>query len=161
MPPWLPALVDTNGAWEETVERLYAVFHHDIVLARPRFRGQPVWHDRRTIDDPRPEGFWHLITSNDRTTGERLLDPRRAERIGWCGAIIAHSTDPAVTPFDYQEGSARIRTYLWLRELDYVVILERVIRRGRFAASLLLTSYYLDGSSSRRNMERRLAQRVP
>ncbi len=161
MPPWLPGLIDINGQWDETVRRLYAVFDRDIVAGRPRFRGQPVWHDRRLLDDARPEGFWHLITKDDRDTGERLLDPRRAERIGWCGAIIANSADPAITVSDYREGNGRIRTYLWLRDSDYVVILERVVRRGRVVAHLLVTSYYLDGSSGRRSMERRLAQRLP
>ncbi len=161
MPPWLPDLADTNGQWDDVVTRLYEIFRRGFVQARLMLDGVPVWHDRRTIDDPHQEGFWHLITKTGRDTGDRLLDPRRAERIGWCAAAIANAGDPAVTRFNYREGNKKLRTYLWLRDLDYVVILERVERGGRLRAWTLITAYYLEGASGRRGMERRFAQREP
>lgn len=58
------------------------------------------------------EAFWHLITRTDDLTGERLFDPRRAERLIWCATIIRNSMDPAVKQRMYSEGTGKIRRYL-------------------------------------------------
>jgi hypothetical protein len=104
------------------------------------------------------EGFWHLITRDDRVVGERLLDPRRAERLPWCGPTISHPNDVSVRVWDYKEGGGRIRTYLWLEILDYVIILEKRRQRGGEIA-FLITAYHVDGESQRRNLNRKFANR--
>jgi hypothetical protein len=62
--------------------------------------------------------------------------------------------------FDYAEGSGKVRTYLWLYQCDYVVILEKVVRRGKSLAFMLLTAFPLDGASRRRAMQRKYENRV-
>lgn len=86
--------------------------------------------------------------------GGRTFDPRRAERLPWCGLTISNSKDPFVTVWDYMEGGGRIRTYIWLETLDYVVILEK--RRQRIGTiAFLVTAYHvLEERSKTLSLER-------
>lgn len=114
LPRWLPELIDTNGTWDEILERLYAVFKSDFTNGRPKFNGLPIWWDRRRLDgDSHEEGFWHLVTRDDKASGGRLLDPPRAKRFRWCRAAIDHEAEPDVLVFNYEEGNVKVRTYLW------------------------------------------------
>ena len=61
--------------------------------------------------------------------------------------------------FDYEEGNDRIRTYLWVHEADYVVILEKRERSGRINAYSLVTAFVLDGPSRKRDMQRKYDNR--
>ena len=91
-----------------------------------------MWWDRRfKDDDPHEEGFWHLVTRDDKETGERLLETPRAKRLAWCRATIDHCGEAEVLVFDYLEGNGKVRTYLWVKDCDYVVILEKASRRRR------------------------------
>ncbi len=160
-PTWLPELIDTNGSWDEILQRLYAVFTHDFVTGNPRYQGLPVWYDRRKLDgDPHEEGFWHLVTKKDRNSGHRLLDSPRAKRLRWCRATIDNSTPPDVLVFDYEEGKGQLRRYLWIHECDYLVILEKRAKGGKAKAYSLVTAFYLDGSSSKRRIQKKYEQRV-
>jgi hypothetical protein len=162
LPEWLPELIDTNGAWDEILSRLYSVFEEDFKNGKPTFDGLPVWWDRRCrADDLHEEGFWHLITKDDdRKTGDRIPDFPRAQRLKWCRAVIDNCSAPDVIVFDYAERRGRVRTYLWLYQCDYVVILEKVVRRGKPLAFMLLTAFPLDGKSRRRAMQKKYENRV-
>ena len=159
-PKWLPELLDTNGSWHEILDRLYSVFEEDFKNSKPTFDGLPVWWDRRQDGgDPHEEGFWHLITKDDEK-GDRVPDFPRAQRLKWCRAVIDNCSTSDVMAFDYAEGSGKVRTYLWLYQCDYVVILEKVVRRGKALAFMLLTAFPLDGASRRRAMQRKYENRV-
>ena len=81
-PDWLPELIDTDGSWDEILARLYSVFEDDFKNGHPRFAGLPVWWDRRCLEgDPHEEAFWHLVTQDDKTSGDRLPDLARAKRL--------------------------------------------------------------------------------
>jgi hypothetical protein len=119
-----------------------------------------VWWDRRFLNkDSHEEGFWHLTTREDKTTGDRLLDTPRAKRLRWCRATIDNATSPDVLAFDYEEGNGKIRTYLWVHEADYVVILEKRQKNGRAIAYSLVTAFVLDGPSRKRDMQRKYDNR--
>jgi len=136
-PDWLPELIDTNGSWDDILGRLYAVFESDFITGNPRYEGLPVWHDRRKLDgDPHEEGFWHLVTKTDRNTGDRLLDSPRAKRLRWCRATIDQNAPPDVLVFDFEEGNGKVRRYLWVHEYNY-----------------------LDGSSSKRRIQKKYDNR--
>lgn len=159
-PGWLPELIDTNGSWEEILQRLYVVFTADFVTGRPQYDGLPVWHDRRKLEgDPHEEGFWHLVTMTDRGSGDRLLDTPRAKRLSWCRATIDNSKPPDVLVFDYEEGNGKIRRYLWVHECDYLVILEKRKQGGHDRAYMLITAFYLDGPSSKRRIQKKYDDR--
>lgn len=162
LPGWLPDLTDTNGTWDEIRTRLYDVFERDFKKGQPKFKGMPVWWDRRFEgDDPHEEGFWHLVTRDDKQTGQRLLETPRAKRLAWCRATIDHCGEAEVLAFDYLEGDGRVRTYLWVKDADYVVILGKVIRKRKVVAYMLVTAFFLDGPSRRRTMQKKYDNRLP
>jgi hypothetical protein len=154
VPDWLPGLEDTDGDWDEVVQRLYGIFETDFKKGRPTFDGIPIWWEWRCEPgDPYEDGFWHLI-ARDGGQSQRLFDPPRAQRIRWCLAVIQNSGDPAVSRWDFKEGSGRVRTYLWLREHDYVVIMERKTKcrkhtGERFDIYDLITAFHVDGDDER------------
>jgi hypothetical protein len=158
MPVWLPHLVSVNGQWERVVAMLYRIFVHDFIVSSPLYEGRLILWDDRKLDGQYEEGFWHLITREDYTTGNRLFDPPRAERLPWCAPVINNSGDPAVKLWNYREGGGRIRTYLWLEQFDYVIILEiRSQRRGEVA--FLFTAFHVDGASTRKKLQNKYANR--
>lgn len=161
LPGWIPALVDTDGSWDEILDRLYAVFEQDFKVGRPTFKGLPIWWDRRFTDgDSHEDGFWHLITKDDPSSGDRLLDTFRAKRLRWCRAIVDNHTDASVLVWDYLEGSGKVRTYVWVEQSDYLVVLEKQLRKGRGVAYFLVTAFHLDGESRRRATRRKYDNRV-
>lgn len=159
LPDWLPPMLDLHGDWDNMLHELYAVFTHDFKGGPLLLDNEPVWYDRKLVDGFEA-CFWHLITRDNQRAGTRQPDFRRAERLPWCAAILRHVNDPAVTFWRYREGSGVIRTYAWLAEGDYVVVLERKRKRiGQVA--FLITAYHIDGASRRRNLRRRYEQREP
>lgn len=158
-PPWLPKLVNVNGDPLDVLQRLFEIFCADFLTPAPTLNGCQIWWDRRVLDPPYHEGFWHLITREDHSTGDRLLDYRRSERLPWCGPAIQNCEDDCVWVWDYREGNGRLRTYVWLERHDYVVILERQQRRGATVA-FLITAFHIDGNQKRRDLERKHAART-
>ncbi len=159
-PPWLPDKISTDGRWEEIVDELYRIFAGDFKNNTIFYKGYPVWWDRRILEDDKEEGFWHLITKKDTQTGQRLFDPRRAERLRWCRALIENDDNEWIRCWDYQESKGRIRTYLWIEKLDYVVVLEKR-KVGKTEGYFLITAFYVDGESKRRNLRRKYEKRLP
>ena len=140
-PRWLPAAIPFAGDWNAFVTALYAVFTRDFKGTWPRFRACPVWHDRRVLPDGdgKEEGFWHLVTRDQwvfnlqsrRDEKERLPDLDRASRVPWARPIVEHEADGSVLVWEFDEVANRgpvVRTYVWLKDHDYVVILERQTR---------------------------------
>jgi len=158
-PIWLPEMIDVNGEWNETLARLFSIFEQDFITKKCQFENREVWWDRRKLDDNYDEGFWHLISKIDQATNYRLPDFRRAERLLWCGPTITNSSDQAVKYWDYLEGNGRIRTYLWLEHWDYVIVLEKRRQRIREVA-FLITAFYVEGNSTRRNLSKKYNRRI-
>ena len=156
-PQWLPEMVSTNGSWDDVLARFYAIFVRDFKKTQREFQTCPVCWDTRVLEGAYEEGFWHLITRTEAKSQTRLFDPRRAERLPWCGPTISNCQDAAVRIWDYQESHGRLRTYLWLEAWDYVIILEK---RGRPERQLvfLITAFHVDGDSQRRSLRRKYQQ---
>ncbi len=154
-PLWLPGLVSINGDPKEVFQRLYDVFYQDFHVDGCRFCGLSVnWDRRREPGDLYEEGFWHLITKFDSQQAVRLMDPRRAERLPWCRPVILHHADPVVKVWEYKQGKHR-RTYVWLEQEDYVVVLQR-----RRTQVFLVTAFYVEGSQTRRKLQRQFENRL-
>ncbi len=159
-PHWLPSIVTVDGEWNDVLSMLYGIFDRDIKRARRFIQGKPVWWDRRILEGEQyEEGFWHLISKDDQKTKDRLFDPRRAERLPWCGPTISNADDSAVKVWDFKEASGRLRTYVWLEDWDYVLILEKRAQKiGEIA--FLITAFYVDGDSKKRDLRKKLENKV-
>jgi hypothetical protein len=158
-PSWLPKIFSIDGSWEQVLKRLYAVFRTDFIHHKCKFIDMPVWWDRRkTEDSDYEEGFWHLITKIDRK-GERLWDPRRAERLPWCKPTLTHSAESEIKSWDFYESNGKIRTYVWLEQWDYLVIVEKR-RQDIGMVAFLITAYHIDYESKRRSLNAKYGKRV-
>ena len=75
IPDFLPPIVDLQGTWEETLERLYTVFCRDFKKGAVYHRGTRILYDNRILSDGcnKEEGFWHVVSREDRDSGERLF----------------------------------------------------------------------------------------
>jgi hypothetical protein len=154
-PPWLPNIIECSGEWHQTLTQLYDVFTRDFTIARPRFRGMRLWWDRRKDVDGYEEGFWHLISRTDQGSGDRVPDYRRAERLCWCKPLIEHADESEVTTWN-ADHQGRVRSYLWLSEEDYVVVLAH--RTADIV--MLVTAYHVDGEATRRKLRRSYDSRL-
>lgn len=135
-PDFLPPILELSGSWEDILSLLYSVFNRDFKAHQTRHQGIPVYYDRRILPDGygKEEGFWHVVSRLDYTTGDRLIDYRRAERLPWARPLMESPQRPEIKVFDYEQGpkDKGVRTYIWLEnyEYDYVLILQR--RKGIF-----------------------------
>ena len=159
-PSWLPAIVSVDGRWGQVLEMPYRIFDHDFRQTGCAFEGLPVWWDQALRDSPYEEGFWHLITKFDPELQERLLDPRRAERLPWCKPTIANSHQPEIKVWRYEEAGRKSRIYAWIEDWDYVVVLEERTLRGGRQIAFLITAYHVDGESTRRKLRRKHDNRL-
>ncbi len=173
-PTWLPALIPFHGEWASFVQALYAVFSLDFKNSRLRFRGCPIWYDRRVLsDDPYgyEEGFWHLVTRDmwvyDRVRRcndkQRLPEIARAQHLPWGKPIVVNEHDPQVVVWDFDDVTPRgkkvIRTYLWVREFDFAVILEKQTMPRGDTIYMLITTFFVDVVSKRLDLESRYERR--
>lgn len=151
VPAWLPKMLVVFPWTNESYNALYVYFIRDLLSAQIMFNGKPL-RFRRGMEDGKVKPFWH-ITSKNEDNGDRLPDFRRIERMPWIRAIIENVNTPEVQSWQYEEQS-EIRTYLWLREHDYVVILSDAPH-----SVFLVTAFYVEGNY-RRSLERKYAARL-
>jgi len=154
-PAWLPALLDTDGVWEEVISRLYRVFEKDFILDQCHFNDRLIIWDQRKLVGKYDEGFWHLITKLDNSIGDRFLDTPRARRLPWCKPTIENSTDNFIKVWEFLESSGRVKTYIWLENFDYLVIVQE--RRNVF---FLVTAFHVDGDASRNRLKSKYDRRL-
>ncbi len=156
-PAWLPEPMSVDGEFDEVIENIHSRFNQDFRTARPKFGEVPVWWNQRPDpEDPRgyEAEFWNLIQGHD----EGPFHAGRASKLCWCAAVIQNADDPAVTVFDYEE-KRQVRTYLWLRDFDYVVVLRRLEKR--FGPVMwLVTAYTVDGKSTRNKLRKKYENRL-
>lgn len=157
IPGWLPDRLHYSGDWEGLLENAYAIFERDLKQPpRPTVDGYAVLHDSRFLDSDKEEGFWHVTSSYDHDTGKRLPDVDRLCHVPWIRAIIENVGAPEVCKFDYVEKGDKTRTYLWLKELDYVVILEKKRR-----VAFLVTAFVIKFEGKRRELQKKLEKASP
>lgn len=165
---WLPALLSISPWGIKTYQFLYDVFCKEIRDAGLKIDGQFVVIPKETDADGVEELFWHLTTRKPQTVprrlkpylkieeGERLPDLRRCERLSWINPVTAKAfTVPEILAWDYEEGDGRIKTYLWLKKHDFVVIFKK-LKSGR---RLLITSFYVDRKYTRNNFQKKYDNR--
>lgn len=156
-PLLLPDILDLAGEWPATLEKLYNVFRESFKDNITYYKGMRVVYDNRVLEGDKEEGFWHLITEVN--SGDRIPDYNRAEKLPWIKPIIENSTDSQVKEWDYLEGSGHIRTYLWLENSEYAIILEKGTKRKRKGMVYLITAFPV-GESKTRDLTRKYQNKV-
>jgi len=149
-------MVNTDGIWDKFVSRLYQIFKKDFIRQKCYYNSQLViWDNRKLSGEKYEEGFWHLITREERSTGNRLFDPPRAQRLPWCKPTIENGNDPVVKVWEYLESNKRVNTYIWLEAENYLVIIQK-----RKSVMFLVSAFVIDGEASKRNLKGKYQKRV-
>ena len=172
-PDWLPDPILFEGDWDSFVRVLYVIFESDFKHGHPWYQNCPIWHDRRVEHGDRygyEEGFWHLVTRDEwvwnpatrRKEKNRLPELKRAARLPWAKPTIDNDFMPEVLTWNFEQDTRRgmvIRSYIWLKEHDFVVILERQAKR-RGDIFMLITSFHVDHGGKRIDLESRYERRI-
>jgi hypothetical protein len=150
VPDWLPEALrysDFKGDWDRFLARVYEIFEHAFKKNRPRYEGFPIDYDSR-IEEGKEVAFWHVTSSIDSVTKERVPDLRRCERIPWPRPMIEHSPDEHLSVWKNKRG-AKTRILLWLEKLDYLVVLQQGPN-----TVILVTAYCTDRDHTRRKLRK-------
>lgn len=148
---WLPGIIereadDANG-WRMFEEEVYSQFEWDFVKSKPTLEGKPVYIELEKIDG-KEKSFWHVVTRDFLQNGDRVLEPIRAERIGWIRAMIESRNHPQIRTWDRVKNE-KLRRYIWLFEFDHLVVLGE----GR-TAWWLVTAFWVEFEHERRKLEK-------
>ena len=156
-PIWLNEMVVVDPWTQNTFDELYAIFRRDLVLApAPRLNGQRIWI-ANDLRDGKEECFWHITHKEDEGTGIRMPNPRRCERLPWVRCMIDHAVEPEILIWDYEEPDHAVKTHIWLRDHDFLVVLKK-LRRPSYR---LVTAFYIEHPESyRRSLESKYRRRI-
>ena len=153
-PKWLPAplcYADYDGDWNRFLAVVYSVFYRDFRQSKPLYEGHPLVYDG-TFEAGKERIFWHLTSSCDRQSHERLPDLRRCECIPWPRPTVENSNDSYVSVWRNKRGR-ETRVMLWLEAFDYLVVLAE--KRNVF---LLITGYCTDREHTREKLRKERKQ---
>ncbi len=137
---------------------LQTAFNADFVVQTPQFMGLKVAHvTQLNITHGICETLWHIVSKEvlvfnplkRRKELQRQFDLKRAKKIPWCKPSIEQAADPAVMQWDKRESTGKIRSYVWLKHWDYVVILERKTAASKQQYAMLITAFYVDNAHKR------------
>jgi hypothetical protein len=138
---------------------LYAVFVKDFKGAPAHHCGTRVHYNDRILPDGqgKEEGFWHVITKDEGVGGNRIPDYQRAKRLPWARPVMESGERAEIKVFDYDHGTKDkgVRRYIWLFDLDYVLVLWR--RKARY---FWLTAYHVDSTRRREDLNSRFLNKL-
>lgn len=154
-PNWLPNLFPVSPWTQYTYDDLYALFRKDFVASQPVYLGHTVWFFPE-MEDGKEKIFWHLTTREDTETGKRLPDLRRSERLPWARPMLENPQDPGILAWDHKEGDGTIKTYVWLKNYSFVVIMKKYPDGKR----RLVTSFWVDYPHTGRNLMKKYDRRL-
>jgi hypothetical protein len=174
-PEWLPDMAVVSpwchGGSNDTYEILYQIFCRDIKNRRLKYDGFNVWIFNE-IEDGKEKIFWHLTSREqkaqkvprrkkrffdaDTIPGQRLPDLRRSERLPWVKTLIENSAKSEILDWDYEEGDGSIKTYIWLKDWDFAVIMKKYPDNSR----RLITSFYVDLEYKKNDFESKYSRRM-
>ena len=154
-PDWLPDLYPASRWTHDTYDALYQLFQRDFIDSQPVYYGHVVWFFPE-LDDGKEVIFWHLTSRKDKETGRRLPDPRRCECLPWVRPMLDQPNRPEVLSWDHEEGDGTVKTYVWLENHDFLVILKKYPDGGR----RLITSYWVEYSNEKRKLRNKYERRL-
>jgi hypothetical protein len=157
---WLPATLDFDqqSNWIEVIEAAYKVFRKDFFEDTVcHFRSCPICMNEMK-ERGKEKSFWHLVQKTEigKPYSRRgIPDLQRAVRLPWVRPIIVNSDEPEITQWDFYEGSGVVRTYLWLKDWDFVVIIEKLEDKY-----MLITAFHIDFSREKNQLQQKYTKRI-
>lgn len=170
---WLPEMFCIDPWTQNTYNMLYRIFCRDIRDHDLRYMRNEVWIFPE-MEDGKEKIFWHLTTRFVKArkiprrkkkffpAGQtyieegRFPDLRRCERLPWVRALIENAKKLEVLSWDYEEGDLTIKTYVWLKDLNFIVIMKKYPDNRR----RLITSFYVDQAYKQIDFERKYTNRI-
>ena len=70
--------------------------------------------------------------------------------------MLDHYSAPEILAWDYQEGDGMVKTYVWLKSHDYVIILKRMNDLSR----RLVTGFWIEYENTRAKMRKKFHGRL-
>jgi hypothetical protein len=70
--------------------------------------------------------------------------------------LVENAKELEVLAWDYEEGDLTIKTYVWLKDLDFTVIMKKYPDNKR----RLITSFYVNKDYKRKDFQRKYANRI-
>jgi len=148
---------DHSKTVRENYERLYEYFKDDFITNETHLNSQyKIDIDTLSTRNRKPKIFWHVISREEevrvrrgrtwQTKKIRKFDKNRAKRIRWIKHLILNFDDTAnnIFAFFYTETTGanrgKLRFYIWAKDHDYVVILEKL----NASSSFLVTAFFID-----------------
>jgi len=160
IPDWLPAqLLFSGSSLQADIDKLYTIYETDFVKAPASIvDGSPVYvnsHPDPAWDRKYPHGFTHIIT---RGNDVRSIDYSRACKLPWIKAALENYTQPEVTAF-WHHSSSGDTLYLWLADLDFVIILRPKNDDYIIPAQkrVIITAFCIDQKWQRKDLQKKYA----
>lgn len=154
-PEWLPELFPVNPWKHDTFDALYHLFERDFKVSQPMYDGQTVWFFPE-MEDGKEKIFWHLTSRDDKDAGDRLPDLRRSERLPWVRPMLDHPEKAEILAWDHEEGDGTVKTYIWLENYDFIVIMKKYPDGRR----RLITSFWVEYGNTRRKLRKKYDRRI-
>ena len=152
---WLPEIIRVTLWTDQTFESLYHIFSQDFKTTQPVYQGVKIWYFPE-MEEGKEVIFWHLTHREDKETRERFPDLRRCERLSWVRSIIDNHEKSDVKAWDFKEADNSIKTYIWLCDLDFLVILKKYPNNSR----RIITSFYIDQPHTIRKLQKKFQKRL-
>ena len=158
-PSFLPPMLNLDGEWNDILSLLYNIFVRDFKETKTYHRGKRIIYNGAIKEDGlgKEEGFWHVVSKKDKKSGDRFIDYPRAERLPWAKPLMESPERLEIKVWQYQEGSSDkgLRTYIWLDNYDYALILQR-----KKNVYYWVTAFYIDLNWKKQDLKRKYENRL-
>ncbi len=157
-PEFLPPTLNLDTERDRTLAMLYDVFKRDFKETQTYHRGKSVRYNSKIGDaSGKEEGFWHIVSKYDISSGERLIDYPRAKRLPWAKPLMESDEREEIVVWQYKEGASDkgLRTYIWLENYDYLLILQ--LRKQVY---YWVTAFYIESNWKKRDLRRKYEKRI-
>lgn len=155
-PVWLPPFTLVSPWTTNTYDELYELFLAGFVRSKPVYDGNNVWY-YSDVENGKLLIFWHLTTREDKALKTRLPDTERSRRLSWARPMFDNIGDSEILAWDYLEGTGDTKTYIWLKNYDYVIILKKMQNGSR----RLITAYWVEYQNEVDTFQRKYNQKLP
>lgn len=144
----------------QRTKSLMGIFNRDIVNNTDfAFRTKKLNPTPADGQDTIGRLFRHLTTViTDKETNRREYDPSRSVRLHWLRFHLEEKKSTNMFVFSVEEPNG-IRTYIWDKDEDYVIVLEPLRNKDEY---YLLTAFHMEGKDKARNkMTKKWKRRLP